>query len=295
MQENKELTTADIVDDDAPLLPDGWKEGDNIFQEDSWSGGEDQSGQTDPAAEDQPADDADDPGTTALTMGEEKSTDDGQSDEGTEQAGQSGQTETPAKPSRILKLKVNHGKQDTEVDINAMSDEELISLLQKGHAFDAMRDNQMKEKYRQVYQDQVYKGMTEEAARMVAANACDGKTYPLEDPAETPAPDPTTTAASVHDLREEITKLKVLFPDFTEMPEEVVQATQQGVDLLTAYAVYRSRNTAKAAASLKKENEVLKQNAASAAKAPVRGVTGGGSTAQKEDPWLKAFDAGDLW
>ena len=46
MQENKELTTADIVDDDAPLLPDGWKEGDDIFQEDSWSGGEDQSGQT---------------------------------------------------------------------------------------------------------------------------------------------------------------------------------------------------------------------------------------------------------
>ena len=65
-------------------------------------------------------------------------------------------------------------------------------------------------------------------------------------------------------------------------------------NLLMAYVAYRGKQSEKAAASLKKENAVLKQNAAAAAKAPVKGVTGGGNATEKRDPWLDAFDK-DYW
>ena len=48
------------------------------------------------------------------------------------------------------------------------------------------------------------------------------------------------------------------------------------------------------AASLKKENAILKQNAASAAKAPVKGVTGGGVSPDKVDYFIEGFDS-DPW
>ena len=43
--------------------------------------------------------------------------------------------------------------------------------------------------------------------------------------------------------------------------------------------------------NIQKENNILKQNAAAAARAPVKPVSGGGDvTPTKEDPWLKGFD-----
>ena len=95
---------------------------------------------------------------------------------------------------------------------------------------------------------------------------------------------------------QEVNQLKALYPDFKEMPDEVAVAVSNGANLLTAYLAYREKQTTKAAASLKKENEVLKQNAASAAKAPVRGVTGGGATNTKpQNDLLKGFDSYGDW
>jgi threonine synthase len=93
----------------------------------------------------------------------------------------------------------------------------------------------------------------------------------------------------------EVEQLKALYPEFKEMPDEVAKSVANGANLLTAYIAYREKQNSKAAASLKKENEVLKQNAASAAKAPVRGVTGGGATNTKpRNDLLKGFDD-DAW
>ena len=199
------------------------------------------------------------------------------------------------KNSRILKLKVNHTEQ--EIDINALSDEELIARLQKSAAFDAMKDDQMKAKYREIYNEQIDAGMTEAAARMVAANECGGKAYPLEDPApETVEEQPQATAAPARDTIAELAQLKALYPDFSEVPDEVARAYANGASLLTAYVAYREQQTSKTAASLKKENQVLKQNAASAAKAPVKGVTGGGATDTKpKNDLLAGFDSYGDW
>ena len=80
------------------------------------------------------------------------------------------------------------------------------------------------------------------------------------------------------------------------MPDEVAKAVSQGVPVITAYLAYRERQSAKAAATLQRENQILKQNAANSAKAPVRGVTGGDSTPpKKKSLFEEGFDAGLNW
>ena len=289
-----ELTTIDYEEDLDPILPDGWKEGDDFFADPkTWSGDAEQSGQT---AETQSELEtiAAEMETTEVPTTDESEATEGQSAVSETEEPVSGQTEEPVKNTRILKLKVNH--QDQEVDINSMTDDELIAALQKSRAFDAMKDEQAKARYREIYNEQIAEGMTPAAAKMIAANECNGKTYSLEDPAEpevveTPAHEPKSTA---RDFENELRQLKTLYPSVKELPDEVALAAAHGANLLTAYVAYRERQTSQAAASLKRENEVLKQNAASAAKAPVRGTTGGGATDTKpKNNLLAGFDSDD--
>jgi hypothetical protein len=292
-----ELTTVSYEEDNEPILPSGWQEGDDIFADPStWSGASQQSGQT--------AETQSELETIAAEMETEEvpTTDETEATEGQSAVSEtedqtSGQTEEPVKNTRILKLKVNH--QDQEVDINSMTDDELIAALQKSRAFDAMKDEQAKARYREIYNEQIAEGMTPAAAKMIAANECNGKTYSLEDSTEpeapeTPAPAPVTQPTT-RDFEQEVRQLKALYPDFKETPDEVAIAVANGTNLLTAYVAYREKQTSKAAASLKRENEVLKHNAASAAKAPVRGVTGGGATDTKpKNNLIAGFDS-DHW
>lgn len=293
-----ELTTNVLEEEEEALLPDGWQEGDDIFAEDdNWgraSTADEQEGAA-VEAESTQNDSTNDAETPTTSEAEEN----GQSAEGENVDSQPDQAEVPAAPpSRILKLRVNHT--DHEIDVGKLSDEALIERLQKAAAFDAMRENQQKQKYRQVYQDQIFAGMTEAAARMVAANECGGKSYPLEDEAETPAVAPAPTPTTVgepknfvpaRDLNAEVHQLKALYPDFQEMPNAVAKEVAAGKPLLNAYIAYREKQAQQAADSLKKENAILKQNAASAAKAPVKGVTGSGATGVKaDDDFLRGFN-----
>lgn len=289
-----ELMIPTPEEEDAAFLPDGWQEGDDFFADPStWSGAAQQTGQSDETQSEEESTEDGMETEEAPTTGEAEETDDQSAEQETDET--SGQTEEPVKRSRILTLKVNHEAQ--EVDIDSMTDEELIAALQKSRAFDAMKDEQAKARYREVYHEQVAEGMTPAAAKLVAANEVGGKNYPLEDTAEpekpsTPAP---TVQTPTRDFVQEVQQLKALYPDFKEMPEEVAKAAANGANLLTAYLAYREKQTSKAAASLKKENEVLKQNAASAAKAPVKGVTGGGATNTKpQHKLLDGFDD-DTW
>ena len=286
-----ELTTVSFEESDDIILPDGWQEGDDFFADPStWSGSSQKTGQSiETQTEEESTEDGMETEEVPTTDQTEETADQSAEQEAEEQ---SGQTEEPAKRSRILKLKVNH--EDQEVDIESMTDDELIAALQKSRAFDALKDEQAKARYREVYHEQVSEGMTPAAARLVAANEVGGKNYPLEDTAEpekpsTPAP---TVQTQTRDFVQEVNQLKALYPDFKEMPDEVAVAVSNGANLLTAYLAYREKQTSKAAASLKKENEVLKQNAASAAKAPVKGVTGGGATDTKpKNNLIAGFDS----
>ena len=290
-----ELKTVSLEEDYSDFMPDGWQDGDDFVADPrNWSGTSQKTGQS------------------IETQTEEESTEDGMeteevptTDETDETAGQSaeqeaeeqsGQTEETVKRSRILKLKVNH--KDQEVDIETMADAELIEALQKAKAFDAMKDDQAKARYREVDHEQVSEGMTPAAAKLVAANEVGGKNYPLEDTVETEKPTtpaPTVPQTPVRDFSREIKELKELYPD-SVVHDEVTKAAANWTNLLTAYLAYREKQNSKTAASLKKENEVLKQNAASAAKAPVKGVTGGGATDTKAtNDILKGFDSYGDW
>ena len=291
-----ELTTIDYEEDLDPILPDGWKEGDDFFADPkTWSGDAEQSGQT---AETQSELEtiAAEMETTEVPTTDESEATEGQSAVSETEEPVSGQTEEPVKNTRILKLKVNH--QDQEVDINSMTDDELIAALQKSRAFDAMKDEQAKARYREIYNEQIAEGMTPAAAKMIAANECNGKTYSLEDPAEpevveTPAHEPKSTA---RDFESELSQFRKQYPSVKELPDEVAIAAANGTNLLTAYVAYREKQTSQTVASLKRENEVLKQNAASAAKAPVRGTTGGGATDTKpKNNLIAGFDSYGDW
>lgn len=124
--------------------------------------------------------------------------------------------------------------------------------------------------------------------------------FDLEDPEPQP-PEPQSeggeaeAAPPERDFVREVQQLKALYPDLQEMPDEVAKAAAEGADLLTAYVAYREKQTYEAAEVLRKENQVLKQNAAAAAKAPVRGITGGGAADTKPRSGLLAGFDDDGW
>ena len=161
-----------------------------------------------------------------------------------------------------------------------------------------MKSGEAKAKYKATYDAQVEAGMTEGVARLVAKDAAGGD-YSLNDEAEPKQADqsaePEKTHIPVRDFAAEVKQLKALFPKVEEIPDEVLNvAATKDISVVTAYLAYRENESAKAAESLKKENAILKQNAASAAKAPVKGVTGGGASADKVDYFMKGFES-DPW
>lgn len=292
-----ELKAPETEEEFEPLLPSGWQENTDFFDVDSWSDGtESVDGQTQEVTEETTTGEETGADNTPTTGEEQGAT--GQSAVEEAEGEPSGQTETTEKPTRILKLKVNH--EDREVNVDDMTDDDLRVQLQKAAAFDAMKDEQAKAKYRQIVQEQISAGMTKEIAELVAKSTCDGKTYALEDepPSHEEVSEQEPTVASVPPVRDwnaDVARLAKMRPDVKELPVEVHQAWLNGEDLVTAYLLHENRALRGSKAAVEKETKVLKQNAASAAKAPVRGVTGGGPTDTKpKSDFLKGFDS-DEW
>lgn len=95
---------------------------------------------------------------------------------------------------------------------------------------------------------------------------------------------------NVRDFETEVRSLYEQRPELKDglLPEEVVRDCVAGQSLRDAYDAYAGRQDAE---RLRKENRILRQNAATAARAPVRGVTGGGTPkAEPDDPFLRGFN-----
>ena len=287
---NKDELNATVLGDYEPILPDGWKEGDVLIPEDTQTEeaflADEPKGLNDLLSENE--DGA--PETGSPTTAEEG---EGQSQSaGAEDKGSSDGDKPEAKTSRILKLKVNH--KEEVVDIDAMSDEDLVAALQKSKDSDRRVESDNQRRYREVYQEQIDAGNTDAVAKLVAKESVGGKTYSLTDEVETVEnATGTAPASSGRDLSVEFAQLQVLFPEVKTLPTAVAAAAAKGVPMLDAYLAYQTKETEKKAAALKKENSVLRQNAASAAKAPVRGVTGGGEIHKEKDPFEAGFDSVD--
>ena len=107
-------------------------------------------------------------------------------------------------------------------------------------------------------------------------------------PQESPAPEKPSNPAIPPERKAELDRFVKLYPGVTKLPEEVVKANREGVDLSVAYERFLGKTA-------QNELKILKQNQAAAAKAPVKGVSGKAAVAQKDslenDPFLKGFNS----
>ena len=99
-------------------------------------------------------------------------------------------------------------------------------------------------------------------------------------------------------FRREIATLLEQYPDLREklakgegLPGEIISdCLKNGTGLCAAYAGYEERKAKAEAEQMRRENEILKQNSASAAKAPVRGTAAGCSIRNEgKDPFLEGL------
>ena len=76
-----------------------------------------------------------------------------------------------------------------------------------------------------------------------------------------------------------------------EMPDEVANLAAEGESLLAAYALWQGRQAEKEVRSLREENRVLRQNVSAAARAPVKGVSGGGAARGRSSDFERGFES----
>ena len=109
--------------------------------------------------------------------------------------------------------------------------------------------------------------------------------------AEQPGTEETQPAQETErDLRAEAEAFFAQRPG-SQMPETVLDAWLGGMSLSQAYAQHEAQICRAESWRLARENQVLRQNAEAAGRAPVRGVNGGGDTRpEPEDPFLSGFN-----
>lgn len=234
------------------------------------------------------------------------------------------QTTEPVSNKLRFKARVDHEDVDAEID-----ESELPTLYQKAMALDryqakAAKDAPTMERLERMAKnngfdtveamldaqetydrDTFVEKMVREGTPKVLAEDYYDRTYGR--PAQQTASAPEQAAAAVEDktpvqtnnppardFAAEVRELWTMRPDLkgTTIPSEVAKAAAEGQNLSLAFFAYEAKQAKAAAEQLRQENNTYKQNAATAAKAPVKGVTGGGATdTQPEDPFLKGFDS----
>lgn len=318
-EEKKDLT---LEGNDDELLPDGWADGDDIFDMKSWTGGGDQADASgaETGAEDTEAGD-DFTLEKFLTNGTEEA------DEGsagnTEEATTTGNTEEE-KPRAKLKfgVTIDHNQQDVELD-----ESELPTLYQKAYATDRAQAKLAKispvyEKSERMakmlgydtvdamldaaeksYTDSEVERLTSEnvhpevARDMVNRRIHERETAPAEQRDEgQPAAEEKPAG---RDFKAEVAEMLRAFPKLRgqKLPQEVIDdCVKNGKPLVQAYVAYKEKADEAEKTALRKEKDTLKQNADAAARAPVRGVSKGGATDTKPgDPFLDGFNSDEGW
>ena len=310
---------SDLLPDDAPILPEGFGEGDDIFADPStWKGNADvhtsegESG-TDNAEGEAP--------TTEQNAESE-------GDQGTEAEGQPTK-QSEGTGSRKLKFQatIDHKIEDVEID-----ESELPTIYQKARNTDRAQERQRQgsarlgkmEKLSKALEytdiDDFYKGTVENLVNQRKNELTAEGVHPAvaermakEDYAELLAglnanPPASAPSEGARDFDAETQELLAKHPELNvnnPVPDEVIleAATPKGPSLLQAYENYLARKQASTRQSekaelnaLRKENKTLKQNADAASRAPVRSATQGGATNEMaDDPFLKGMMSAAIW
>ena len=298
-----EQNMAAIPEEEDVMMPDGYGTGDDFFA-DEWTG-QDADAQPEPEQEDEPEEPKEDAPTTEQTEEDHEA--------------QEPEAETPEDAPRRLRFKARVDREDMDVDIGEDEVPALYQLAKAGERWKAKNDTmrQQVEHYEQIAKGMGY-ATVDEMIQKTAEGYKAAKVQELMDQgtpqtiaedyvdrmmqreaAKAPDPEPEETTPESHErnIQAEAQELIVARPDLKtrQLPMEVVEAWRNGENLLNADNRYEARQKEAENQKLKKENNILKQNAAAAAKAPVKGVTGGAPTdTEPEDPFLKGFDS-DPW
>lgn len=298
-----EQNMAVIPEEEDAMMPDGYGTGDDFFA-DEWTG-KDADAQPEPEQEAEPEEPKED--APATEQPEE------------DHEAQEPEAETPEEAPRRLRFKARVDREDMDVDIGEDEVPALYQLAKAGERWKAKNDTmrQQVEHYEQMAKGMGY-ATVDEMIQKTAEGYKAAKVQELmeqgtpqtiaedyvdrmmqREAAKTPDPEPEEPAPETHErnIQAEAQELIVARPDLKmqQLPMEVVEAWRNGDNLLNAYNRYEARQKEAENQKLKKENNILKQNAAAAAKAPVKGVTGGAPTdTEPEDPFLKGFDS-DPW
>lgn len=337
---NDERMDAAVNEEIEPMLPDGWAEGDDFFNDSTWTGNvgstnatveeDDFFADTEPdmfadetAAKATPTEEP----TTAQEDGVATST---PSEETAPETDEPLTTEEPpveqgSPKTYRVKARIDH--EDIEADIDLEKD--LSDIYQKSVVTDRYQRKLAEvqpvlERLERMAKASGYSSATEmleaqeaferESARekliqagtpeVIADDYLDRK-YGAARSAEPVEADPVETKPNevpdakqeppARDLGAEVRELLTIRPELRgkALPPEVAAAAAQGRNLVRVYLDYESKAQRAEAENLRKELEIMKQNATSAAKAPVRGVSGGGATDTKpEDPFLVGWNKG---
>lgn len=301
---NKLFTDIDTED---VILPDGYEEGDNFFDIDSWGSSSDEEGAS---AEEETTTEED----TESVEGSDgvTTTDEEESAEESEATEEEAPT-TEQNHKLHFKAKIDHS--DVDVDI---SEDELPALYQKANNHDRMQakiDKMTSETKRysvlakalgydsvsamldaaeKNYKDGEISRLTDEGVHQeVAQDIVDRKFRTAQAEVETSTPAPKEAA---RDFQAEAQALLDARPDLKgkPLPDEVFKACVKGKTMLEAYTEYEARVAKAENVKLQKENKIMRQNARASAKAPVSGTRGGGKTdTSPTDDFLRGFDADD--
>lgn len=311
MEENKATEEQFELEEDA-MFPEGWsdKDGADFFNPETWANAmADADAQKDGEGSDEGEQTESGKDGTPTTETEE-------AESSTEAEGEGATTTDDQKASDgklRFKANVDHREEDIELDPS-----ELPILYQKARALDryqakakeltdeasewdklatglkysdrkAMREGII-ENFIQNYVDE-HPGVPEEIAR----------DFVLRQFQNTPAKSAESKADDAPAGRDYAKEVKELFDAYPEtrdrgVPREVMQeAADKHLPLVQVYARHLAKSASERAKTAERENKILKQNQAAAAKAPAVKVTGGGKTDTKDsDLFLRAFE-GDSW
>ena len=296
-----------IVQEEEAIIPEGWDGEGDFFDDASWS------------EETEDSTPAEDPTTVEEETVEE---------EPTEEAPTTEQAEAPTSHKFKFKAKVDHNDMDVELDESDLPDVyqkaqvvdrvqsqmgkmkgtvDRATKLAKGMGFEdadamliaAARNHFQNEVDRLVNDDEhpvnqeVAKDLVERRLgySLDDLDNIEAVEAPVDEPSQPTQPQ---TQAQGRDLQAEVKELLGAHPELagTEFPAEVAErALQTGESLLSVYQQMEKSSQARQIQDLVKENQVLKQNAETAQRAPVIGVTGHGSGDNApDDDFLAGFN-----
>lgn len=292
------------------LLPDGWsgEEGADIFDPATWG-----DGSAADALQDTEAGEA---GEAAVGSEDQTRTTEEDSEQATAGEDAEDPTTVPMQTPGKLRFKANidHSERDIELDPS-----ELPAIYQKAQALDRYQNKFSEAEKEFKSWDALARGLNYENRQAMMQGAMDGaiQSYMDEHPGvpedmardfitrkfnlEAPERVSAQTAdapQSTRDFKSEVAALFSAYPQARSMPlpdEVTSDALENNKPLVQAYADYQAKAASAKAKNAERENKILKQNQASAAKAPVSKVTGGGKTdTSPEDPFITGFNS-DEW